>query len=62
MEENIIIGYGILALHSLQNSANTEFKLKDINLEDFKNEIKTMIKVYPKEIAIQRSMDLLKYN
>ena len=58
MKENTIIGYGLLALHSLQNSANTEFKLKDIKLEDFKNEIHTMIKVYPKEIAIQKSFDL----
>ena len=60
--DNYIVAYGVLALATLQESGNKDFKLKDLRLEDFENEIKTMIKVYPKEIVLQKYLDLGKYS
>lgn len=55
---NYIVAYGVLALATLQESGNKDFKLEELRLEDFENEIKTMIKVYPKEIVLQKYLDL----
>lgn len=57
--KKIIISYGALALHSLKKSANKDYKLIDLKIEHFADEIEAMIKVYPKEVAIQKFMDLL---
>lgn len=55
---NYIVAYGVLALAALQESGNKDFKLEELRLEDFENEIKTMIKVYPKEVVLQKYLDL----
>lgn len=60
MEEEMIIAYGVLALYTLQESANKDIKIKDIDKSYFANEIRTVYNVYPKEIAIQKSIDLQK--
>ncbi len=60
MEEDMIVGYGVLALHTLQNSGNKDMKIKDLDKKDLANEIRTVYGVYSKEVAIQRSKDLLK--
>ena len=38
--------YAVMAISTLQTSANKENKLKDIKLTDIKNEMKTMFRVY----------------
>lgn len=60
--DNYIVAYGVLALATLQESGNKNFKLAELRLDDFENEIKTMIKVYPKEIVLQKYLDLGKYS
>lgn len=56
--EKIIVSYGVLALHSLQNSANKDLRLEDLKKEHFANEIKMMISVYPKEVAVVKYSNL----
>lgn len=56
--KRIIVSYGALALYSLQKSANKDYKLKDLKIEHFANEIEAMIGVYPKEIAIAKYFNL----
>ncbi len=60
MEKISIISYGVLAFHTLQNSAYKDMKIKDIDLDYLISEIDTMMKVYPRDIAIQKYMNLLK--
>lgn len=60
MEKILIISYGVLAFHTLQNSAYKDMKIKDIDLDYLVSEIDTMMKVYPRDIAIQKYMNLLK--
>lgn len=60
MEKIAIISYGVLAFHTLQNSAYKDMKIKDIDLDYLVSEIDTMMKVYPRDIAIQKYMNLLK--
>ncbi len=60
MEKISIISYGVLAFHTLQNSAYKDMKIKDIDLDYLVSEIDTMMKVYPRDIAIQKYMNLLK--
>ena len=56
--KRIIVSYGVLALHSLQKSANKDYKLKDFKIEHLADEIEVMIGVYPKEIAIVKYFNL----
>lgn len=58
MNKNSIISYGVLAFHTLQNSAYKDVKIKDIDVDYFASEIDTMLKVYPQEVAIQKYMNL----
>lgn len=58
MEKISIISYGVLAFHTLQNSAYKDMKIKDIDIDYFASEMDTMIKVYPREVAIQKYMNL----
>ena len=41
--KRIIVSYGVLALHSLQKSANKDYKLKDFKIEHLADEIEVMI-------------------
>lgn len=58
MNKNSIISYGVLAFHTLQNSAYKDVKIKNIDVDYFASEIDTMLKVYPQEVAIQKYMNL----
>lgn len=60
MEKISIISYGVLAFHTLQNSAYKDMKIKDIDLDYLASEIDTMMNVYPRDIAIQKYMNLLR--
>ena len=55
----IITAYGALAIHALQNSANKEDKIKDLDLKFFTNEVETMCKVYWITTAIEKSKELI---
>ena len=57
--KRIIVSYGVLALHSLQKSANKDYKLKDFKIEHLADEIEVMIGVYPKEIAIVKYFNMM---
>jgi hypothetical protein len=45
------IAYVVMAIHSIYNSAN-----KEITINDFINEIKTMPKVYKDDAGLMKSM------
>lgn len=51
----IVVAYGALALHTLQNSANAEDKIKDLKLDGFMNEIEAVCKTRPITTALDFS-------
>lgn len=38
--------YAVMAINTLQNSANGDYKLRDIKLTDIEDEMKMMFKIY----------------
>ena len=52
MNKNQATAYAVMAIYNLQNSANGDFKLKNIKLLDIEEEMKCMYKIYSlKEIV-----------
>lgn len=47
MNKKQAIAYAQMALHTIQNSANGDFKVKELNIFDFGEEIKIMFELYP---------------
>ena len=52
MNEEQAIAYAVMAIYTLQNSANGEYRLKDIKLKDIEEEMKVMFKIYDKNLII----------
>ena len=46
MNKNQATAYAVMAIYTLQNSANGEFKLKNIKLLDIEEEMKYMYGLY----------------
>ena len=47
--KRIIVSYGVLALHSLQKSANKDYKLKDFKIEHLADEIEVWLEYIQKK-------------
>ena len=61
MNKNQAVAYAQMALSTIQNSANGENKIKDLNLYDFGEEVKIMFELHPlKEIEKRITKILLK--
>jgi len=58
-EEKIVSAYGVLALHSIQQSANKDYKIKDLKLGDFHQEILDTCKTRPLGIALDLSREYI---
>lgn len=57
MNEEQAVAYAIMAIYTLQNSANGDYRLKDIKLKDIEEEMKVMFRIYNKNsviVAIKR--------
>lgn len=52
MNEEQAVAYAIMAIYTLQNSANGDYRLKDIKLKDIEEEMKVMFKIYDKNLII----------
>lgn len=52
MNEEQAVAYAVMAIYTLQNSANGHYKLKDIKLKDIEEEMKVMFKIYDKDLII----------
>jgi len=52
MNEEQAIAYALMAIYTLQNSANGEYRLKDIKLKDIEDEMKVMFRIYDKDLII----------
>lgn len=54
----IVVAYGVLALHTLQASANKDMKLKDLDSKDFADEIKVTCNIRTIIDALEKSREL----
>lgn len=55
MNKKEAAAYAVMAISTLQNSANGFYKLKDIKLQEVEDEMNIMFKLYKKEDIIRKA-------
>lgn len=53
MNKSEAIAYAVLAINTLQNTANGEYKLRDIKLDEIAAEMKAVFKIYKRKTVIK---------
>lgn len=59
MNKNQAVAYAQMALNTIQNSANGENKIKDLDLYVFGDEIKIMFELYPLKVIEKKIEKIL---
>lgn len=62
MNKKQAVAYAQMALNTIQNSANDEHKIKELNIYDFGEEIKIMFELYPLNVIERKITNILLKN
>lgn len=55
------ISYTVLAINTLQNTANGDYKFKDIKLKEIESEMKAVFRIYKRENVIEIAEKIKNY-